>query len=583
MAGIIDTMFGVNGTVSGAIPPSPNDTNFTRINAMAIDNSNNIVAAGTIDYYNFTRYGITRILPNGQIDTTFGNNGYRNGSFYPNQDAQIYAVAIDSSNNVITGGYTNNDNYCLARFLPNGQLDTTFGTNSGYTYQNFYYNGIRLYSEIRSIILDSSNNVIALCNATKFSSGINRYTLAKFIANGQLDSTFGSSGYITAQVSSFKTESYQHAMDASKNIYVAGNCGSTNINNYYFITKHLPSGQIDTTFGTNGSIYNTFVNGAYVLIRSIILDRTNKLLISGRNGSGYVIARFLLDGQLDTTFGNGGVFLYSSPSNITALTTTLKIDGYNRIIHLTHGGAPGSGSDSFYELSRLSNSGQIDTTFGTQGFTSLPINSPDIWEDNTPLLIDNSNHIFVGGNKYLTTNPVYSVMFVSKYLTTDVLPVSNVCFPAGTPISTNQGNIPIEKLNPAIHTIRNKKIVAITRTVILDKFIVCFEKNALGNNIPSQKTYITKNHKVFYGGQMYKAHEFIEMFDKVYRKSYHGEVLYNVLLEDHNKMVVNNLICETLHPDNPLAKLYITLQKFSPDQQQIIIKEYNKRYMKHVR
>ncbi len=36
-------------------------------------------------------------------------------------------------------------------------------------------------------------------------------------------------------------------------------------------------------------------------------------------------------------------------------------------------------------------------------------------------------------------------------------PVTNICFLAGTPVTTDQGNIPIEKINPKIHTIRNKK------------------------------------------------------------------------------------------------------------------------------
>ena len=32
--------------------------------------------------------------------------------------------------------------------------------------------------------------------------------------------------------------------------------------------------------------------------------------------------------------------------------------------------------------------------------------------------------------------------------------------------------------------------------------------------------------------------------------------LYNVLMEEYNIMLVNNMEVETLHPDNPIAKLY---------------------------
>lgn len=153
--------------------------------------------------------------------------------------------------------------------------------------------------------------------------------------------------------------------------------------------------------------------------------------------------------------------------------------------------------------------------------------------------------------------------------------LSNICFPAGTPITTNQGNIPIELINPDIHTIRYKKIVGITQTVTPDKYLVCFEKDALGANIPSQKTIITKSHEIFYKGKMIKARDFIGKFENVRKIKYTGEVLYNVLMEKHDKMIVNNLICETLNPENTVAQLYKILQTLPPEKQRNVIEEYN--------
>ncbi len=155
------------------------------------------------------------------------------------------------------------------------------------------------------------------------------------------------------------------------------------------------------------------------------------------------------------------------------------------------------------------------------------------------------------------------------------VPISNICFPAGTLITCNQGNIPIEQLNPKVHTIRNKKIVCITKTRSVNDYLVCFEKHSLGNNIPSQKTVMTKDHMVFFNGKMKTANEFLKNSTGVYKVKYSGEQLYNVLMEEHDKMMVNNLICETLDPENPMAKLHILLQKHTPEQQALLIKEYN--------
>jgi hypothetical protein len=131
-------------------------------------------------------------------------------------------------------------------------------------------------------------------------------------------------------------------------------------------------------------------------------------------------------------------------------------------------------------------------------------------------------------------------------------------------------------LNPEIHTIRGKKIVGITKTVTQDKYLVCFEKDALQKNVPSQKTIISKNHEIFYKSEMKKAKDFIHDFENVKKIKYTGEVLYNVLMEEPDKMMVNNLICETLHPVNSIAKLYKLIKNLSVEEQNIVISKFNK-------
>ena len=151
------------------------------------------------------------------------------------------------------------------------------------------------------------------------------------------------------------------------------------------------------------------------------------------------------------------------------------------------------------------------------------------------------------------------------------LPPSNICFPANTPILTDQGMIPIEKINPDKHTINNKKIVDITKTITLDNYLVCFKKNALGMNRPTEKTIMSKDHKVYYQGQMLEAKNFLGKFVNVIKVKYNGEILYNVLMEKYDKIYVNNLICETLHPDNIIAKLYTRKCKYTNEVRDKII------------
>jgi hypothetical protein len=110
---------------------------------------------------------------------------------------------------------------------------------------------------------------------------------------------------------------------------------------------------------------------------------------------------------------------------------------------------------------------------------------------------------------------------------------------------------------------------------------VCFEKDALGLNFPSQKTIISKNHCIFYKGKMIQAKDFTDKFENVKKIKYKGEVLYNVLMEEHDKMLVNNLICETLHPENCVAKMYKILQILTPSEQEELINKYNEYVIKN--
>ena len=132
---------------------------------------------------------------------------------------------------------------------------------------------------------------------------------------------------------------------------------------------------------------------------------------------------------------------------------------------------------------------------------------------------------------------------------------SDICFPAGTPIKTDQGSVNIESLDTTIHTINCQPILFITQTVTLDKYLIGFRKNSIGRNIPSQATIMSKDHKIEYDGQMVPAYRFLNVSSEVKKVKYNGEILYNVLLADYGRMEVNNMVCETLHPENIIAKI----------------------------
>jgi hypothetical protein len=59
--------------------------------------------------------------------------------------------------------------------------------------------------------------------------------------------------------------------------------------------------------------------------------------------------------------------------------------------------------------------------------------------------------------------------------------------------------------------------------------------------------------------QMFEAYKYLKSYATVKKIRYDGELLYNVLLEKHEIIKVNNMVCETLHPNNIIAKLFLAL------------------------
>ena len=133
---------------------------------------------------------------------------------------------------------------------------------------------------------------------------------------------------------------------------------------------------------------------------------------------------------------------------------------------------------------------------------------------------------------------------------------SNICFPAGTLIKTDQGEVAIEQLQRGKHTLGRQAIKHITQTISMDKYLIRVGKDAFGKNKPTRPTVMSKDHKIEYEGMMVPVYRLLDSFKDVTRVKYSGELLYNVLLAEYGTMSVNNLWCETLEPTSPIGCLY---------------------------
>ena len=181
-----------------------------------------------------------------------------------------------------------------------------------------------------------------------------------------------------------------------------------------------------------------------------------------------------------------------------------------------------------------------------------------------PLFVGSDNKVYYADNNntrlmYYSSDVFVDIPVGDSFNNIMNIPINDVCFPSFTPVHTNLGVVNIEDVNIGIHKIINKKILCVTKTIGQDKHLVLIPKNSLGINYPCKTTIMTKRHKLFYRGKFIEAFYLINKCIGVKYIPYKGDILYNIVLENHSVMNINNLICETLHPNNPIAKLYLNV------------------------
>ena len=151
-------------------------------------------------------------------------------------------------------------------------------------------------------------------------------------------------------------------------------------------------------------------------------------------------------------------------------------------------------------------------------------------------------------------------MLAAAVLAASAPQITPICFAKGTIVSTDQGNMEIQNIVPGKHTIGEKAICHITKTISPEKKIVCVKKNAFGKNKPNKAITMSGNHCIqCEKGAMVKAKELVANNRNMKFVEYNQEPLYNVLMEDHNVIKVQNMEVETLDPENIVAKIHNSL------------------------
>lgn len=391
--GTTDTTFGVNGEVI-------TDVFGEGINEFGlcnwIDSQDRIIVAGMREYDgppSSLDILIVRYLQNGSLDRSFGVNGIVNIPSINNFNI-IFQVITDSNDNILITGSTGESDQITIKLLgTNGNIDTSFGpTNEGYTSLHFDIGGLYCPSTNYSIKIDNQDRII-VGGSIDFPAedGNTNFLIGRYTSNGIPDLTFNAdlSGSIIIDISGNKSNDLilSIAIDSEDNYYLGGYSQNPITNETIVsIVKCFDYGMLDDTFGDNGTA-SLKINNQDTYANSLLIDSQNRLIVSGYTNNpiqnnNFFVARFTINGILDTTFNNSGYIETDIVSNNNDIALSMTTDSQDRIILW---GLIGNGP-FFSAMVRYRESGNIDSKY--RFYTKYSLDNGVTW-----------NNIF-GLNKY---------------------------------------------------------------------------------------------------------------------------------------------------------------------------------------
>ena len=313
--GSLDTSFADSGKVTTSIGDK-ND----RAESVTIQGDGKIVVAGWFNSSSNNDFAVVRYNANGTLDTSFNETGKATADF--GADAYGQSVAVYGDGRIVVTGYTTKSykskkQCALACFKANGSLDTSFN-GTGKVTTNFGGDG---NAEGRSVAAQTDGKIVVVGYAT--AGGVEKFALARYNADGTLDTSFGDSGRVLTDVGISGSNATGVALQKDGKIVVAGYAVKNSGTDYDFAcVRYNTDGKIDQSFGDGGKIMTSVVQG-YGKANSVAVQSDGKIIVAGSvyfgdvtvAGSVYVddskfaVVRYDASGKLDMSFNAAGSVL----------------------------------------------------------------------------------------------------------------------------------------------------------------------------------------------------------------------------------------------------------------------------------
>ena len=260
-----------------------------------------------------------RFDSDGSLDASFGTNGWVVQSFGCN--THIGGAAYQADGKLLVVGWTdsNDGSFITARYNPDMTLDATFG-DAGFSLlpQDF-----QAAYDPMSVVVQADGRVLV---AGSFGSGM---SILRYDSTGTLDPSFGSSGLQFLAFPDADTSQFIRMNLQSDGGIIVG--GYTSNENQFAVTRLDASGELDPSFGSNGTQLIRF-GSPNDWMRDLLVTPDDSILAFGETAQPgaplAAIAKLTPNGNLDTSFeGDGKAVLINSDASTVIRRAALTADG----------------------------------------------------------------------------------------------------------------------------------------------------------------------------------------------------------------------------------------------------------------
>lgn len=258
--------------------------------------------------------------------------------------------------------------------LASGDLDTTFD-GDGLLSTNVTSN-LGRSDVIYDMVIQSDGKILVAGRSyvPPSSSPTSDFAVARYNANGTLDTTFSGDGKLITNLGG-RDIAYNVAVQSNKKIVVSGeSCESllTIGGCDLAVVRYNPNGVLDTTFSGDGKVLTDFSGGDNGTVGGLSIQNDQKIVVAGymERSSNYDIAvhRYNTDGSLDTTFSGDGMTNINIAPGRHDFSSVLAIqkatDG--KIVVAGYSGDVNFENNDFVVV-RLKPNGALDNTFSGDG------------------------------------------------------------------------------------------------------------------------------------------------------------------------------------------------------------------------